>query len=256
MPYTKWNGQSIFYLEAVPQFYRSTILCVHGAGGNSRHWAFQLKLVKDLNTRIIAVDLPGHGRSTGQPLKSIQDYSLFVKDLVEQLEIKHLSLIGHSMGSAICLSLAVNCPSLVENLVLIGTAKQFKVAPWLLDSLKKGERPLSFIDLAYHNNTEKQVLVSAKEEFQKTPINVLLNDFLACQAFNLELPETGLNVPCLLLFGDQDRLTPVKYVEPLAGMLPNHRLSIIPEAGHMVMIEQPTITNNEISSFLAITQEK
>lgn len=251
MPYTEWNGQSIFYLQTVPQSYRGTLLCVHGAGGNSRHWAYQLNLAKDLNLRIIAVDLPGHGRSTGQPLNTIKDYSLFLKDLIELLEVKHLSLMGHSMGSAICLSLAANFPFLVENLILIGTAKQFKVAPWLLDGLKKGDRPLSFVELAYHKNTAEQVLEIAKDEFQKTPISVLLNDFLACQAFNFDRPEAGLRIPCLLLFGDQDRLTPVKYVEPLVAVLPNHRLSIIPEAGHMVMIEQPAAINKEILSFLA-----
>lgn len=251
MPSTQWNGQSIFYLEAVPQSYQSTVICVHGAGGNSRHWAHQLNLSKHLNSRIVAVDLPGHGRSSGPPLKTIKDYSLFIKDLIELWEIEHLSLIGHSMGSAICLALAANAPFMVENLILIGTAKQFKVAPWLLESLQKGERPLSFAEFAYHKNTAEQVLAAAKEEFQKTPISVLLNDFLACQAFNLEHPESGLNVPCLLLFGEQDRLTPVKYVEPLAAMLPNHRLSIIPEAGHMVMIEQPAATNEEIYRFLA-----
>lgn len=255
MPCLEWNGQAIFYLEVVPPHHERTVLCIHGAGGNSRHWAYQLNLAQELNSRFIAVDLPGHGRSHGRPLNSIHDYSLFIRDFVQLLEIDSLSLIGHSMGSAIALTFAAQNAVLVENLVLVGTAKKFKVAPWLLESLQKGERPLSFVELAYHRDIDSKILAQAKEEFEKTPVDVLLTDFSACQAFDFEPKQPLSNVRCLLLFGDQDRLTPVKYAQPLLDLLPNHRLSIVPAAGHMVMIEQAETTNREIREFLLQTTE-
>lgn len=251
MPCIHWYGQSVFYLEAAPPHHDRTLLCIHGAGGNSRHWAYQLSLAGELNSRIIAVDLPGHGRSEGRALTTIKEYSSFIQDLTRLLEIERVSLLGHSMGSAVALTVAAGNPALVESLVLIGTCKQFRVAPWLLDSLKKGERPVSFVEMAYHRQADPRILTSAKEEFARIPVEVLLTDFLACQAFDFEHREPGLNVNCLLLFGEQDRLTPVQYVQSLAALLPNHRLTVIPKAGHMVMFEQPDATNQAIYSFLS-----
>lgn len=250
MPYAEWKGQSIFYLEVAPPHHEGTILCLHGAGGRSRHFAYQLSLAQELNRRVIALDLPGHGHSGGKPLPTIDDYAGFVQDFIVRLALSPVSFIGHSMGSAVALTVAAANPALVKDLVLIGTAKQFKVAPWLLESLEKGERPLSFVELAYHKGIDPKILAQAKEEFTQTPVEVLLTDFLACRAFTFE-PAGPLSSDCLLLFGEEDRLTPVKYVQPLRDLLPRHRLSLIPDAGHMVMIEQPESTNREICNFLS-----
>lgn len=233
----------------MPKAWRHTILCIHGAGGNSLHWGQQLIMAKEWNCRILAVDLPGHGKSTGLPMSRIEDYSLFIKDFLSLLGIRCFSLAGHSMGGAIAIDFALTKAPVPEFLILIGTNAKFKVAHWLLQSLEEGSMPPNFIRMAYHKKTNSSLIALAQKEASEIPVSVYLNDFQACQAFDLtdKIPE--LNIPCFLLFGSEDRLTPPKEAEILK-FLPNNLFSVIPEAGHMVMIEKPQEVNTMIGKFI------
>lgn len=251
MAYVNWKGNRIFYLTASPGSYQNTILCVHGAGGNCRHFAYQMAAAHDWGCRVIGVDLPGHGRSEGEPMDSINGYSHFVEELIQLLELKDPILAGHSMGGAIAMELAVSRPNILSKLILIGTADQFPVAPWLLESLQAGVMPMSFIKLAYHQNVEESLLAQAIREAENTSVSTYLTDFLACQSFQLSAARELTHIPCLVIFGTNDRLTPVdKSVDGIKRIFPAGQLILVPEAGHMVMIEQPDRVNDTIRDFL------
>lgn len=248
-----WRERQIFYLEAVPERWQHTLLCIHGAGGNARHWSQQLVMAKNWGYRILAVDLPGHGRSKGNPLSSIDSYTLFLEEFLEQLGIRHFSLAGHSMGSAIGIELCLRESIIPKNIILIGTGTKFHVAPWLFKNLEKGHMPLRFIKMAYHQNANPLLIRSALKEGQDIPVSVFLNDFMACQSFDLShriAKLTKLDIPFLLIFGAGDLLTPVGGAENLIDLLPHGHLEIVSEAGHMVMIEKPETVNDMIKNFL------
>jgi pimeloyl-ACP methyl ester carboxylesterase len=257
LAYLNWRGNRIFYLTASPNSGEdtATVLCIHGAGGNCRHWAHQLAVCDDWGYRIIAVDLPGHGHSAGEPLDSIDAYSSFVEELIQLLDLKRPILAGHSMGGAIAMELAARQPDILSGLILIGTLDQFAVAPWLLESLQSGVMPMSFIRLAYHKNADEKLLEQATREAEKVSAPTYLTDFLACQSFRLSATKELRHIPCLVLFGAGDRLTPVDRAKDLGRFFPGYQLAVVQEAGHMVMLEQKDKVNNIIKDFLQTSLE-
>ncbi|NLC76454.1 MAG: alpha/beta hydrolase [Clostridia bacterium] len=252
LPYVNWKGKRIFYRSTAPTSYNNTVICIHGAGGNSRHWSYQLTMASQWGHSIVAVDLPGHGQSEGPPLETISDYSRFVEEFIQLLKLERPVLAGHSMGGAITMELASRQPELVAKLILIGTADQFMVAPWLLESLQAGEMPPAFIRLAYAGNADGKLIEQGIKEAERTPVSVYLTDFLACQAFRLSKADAMTQIPCLLLFGAEDRLTPLKKADSLRKALHPHRLVVIEKAGHMVMIEKADPVNRAIEEFLQV----
>ena len=254
MAYINWRGNRIFYLTASPNSGRATatVLCIHGAGGNCRHWAHQVAMCDDWGYRIIAVDLPGHGHSAGEPMDSINAYSCFVEELIHLFGLEEPILAGHSMGGAIAMELALRQPTMLSGLILIGTLDQFAVAPWLLESLQSGVMPLSFIRLAYHKNVDEKLLDQAIQEAEASSVSTYLTDFLACQSFRLSAAGEKPHIPCLVLFGADDRLTPVDKAKDLTRFFPGCQLAVVPEAGHMVMLEQKEKVNKIIRDFLQI----
>lgn len=250
MDFVTWKNNKIFYRDTNPNNGHPTILCIHGAGGNSRHWAALLAAAKDQGYRIMAVDLPGHGRSEGNPMDSIKSYSLFIEEFLGIIGIQHFVLGGHSMGGAIALDLALRNKITPEALILMGTVAKFKVGDWLINSLKEGIIPPNFIKLAYHGNASPALINLAQKEGLAVHVSVYLKDFQACQAFDVTKKIAELNIPSLVIFGADDRLTPVKGGEALSKSLPNSQLKTIPETGHMVMIEKPQEVYYLISQFL------
>ena len=91
---------------------------IHGAGGHHLYWPPQIRRLTGY--RVYALDLPGHGRSGGSGQQTIDSYTTAVKDWLIEVNLHSAVFVGHSMGSAIALSLALNYPDHVLGLVLIG----------------------------------------------------------------------------------------------------------------------------------------
>jgi pimeloyl-ACP methyl ester carboxylesterase len=231
---------------------QTPLVLIHGAGGSHLHWPPQVRRLH--GCRVYALDLPGHGKSSGEGCRSVLDYTRQVIEWLADTGLPPAVFAGHSLGSAIVLTLALEQPELVLGLALLGGAARLRVNPALLANAASPETFETAVEQvtawSYAPTTPARLVELATARMAETPPPVLYADFLACQAFDLSARLAELHRPALVLCGEADRMTPPQMSEQLAAKLPNARLVIIPDAGHMVMIEQPGPVAQVLSRFI------
>jgi len=252
MPFVEVKDRKIHCLTSEDPLPRgkSTLLFIHGAGGNKNHWINQFDgLRKDFN--VIVAELPGHGSSSPQGANDVERYAEDTSTIIDTIAPNPPIVIGHSMGGAISQTVALNFPSKITGIVLIGTGCKLKVLPSILDGLLTNfEETVAMINrYAFSKFTDEEMIQLGASEMVKTPPSVLHGDFLACDRFNICNKLTNILHPTLILCGEDDQLTPVKYSKFLSENIPNSNLQIFPEAGHMVMLEKPDEINEAIHQF-------
>ncbi|MGD2248201.1 MAG: alpha/beta hydrolase [Candidatus Methanofastidiosia archaeon] len=223
------------------------LVFIHGAGSNSTVWNYQ-KHYFDYPATFI--DLPGH-KTPGEGEDTILGYVDYVRSKISSLE--NPVLVGHSMGGAISLLYALSYP--VKACVLAGTGAKLRVLPAVFKKVKETyEEAIDFIlEYAIYNKTEK-IMEHSKKEMLKTPPDVTYKDFVACDTFDVMDEIQTLDVPTLVICGENDMLTPVKYSQYLKDHIKLSQLVIIGECGHMVMLEKPDEFNTALKQFLDMLQ--
>jgi pimeloyl-ACP methyl ester carboxylesterase len=159
------------------------------------------------------------------------------------------------MGGAIALNMALLHPEHVVALGLVGTGARLRVAPVILEN---STSPTTFpvaiqtvMERAFSPKTDPHLVELAGERMSITRPTVFHGDFLACNAFDVLEKIKKIRFPTLVICGQDDQLTPVRYSQYLADQIPGAEIKIIPSAGHMVMLEQPQTVAAEISAFLS-----
>ncbi len=227
-----------------------SLLMVHGAGGRGLNFLPQLSGIRQVNCA--ALDLPGHGDTPGPGRDSIAGYADWLAGFIAAGPIRPV-LLGHSMGGAIAMTLALEHPELVRGLVLAGTGYRLKVLPAVLEGIRAdfASTVQMIVRYAYHQQADPKLVAQGGQVLSATGPEVLLGDFTACDAFDLGGRLGEIRQPALVLAGDGDLLTPVKYARSLAEGLPEASLTVIPEAGHMLFIEQPDAFNQAVADFMS-----
>jgi pimeloyl-ACP methyl ester carboxylesterase len=228
------------------------VVLIHGAGGTHMHWPAQVRRLPGY--RIYALDLPGHGQSEGRGYQTIEAYCQNIIEWLESIDIFRAVFVGHSMGGAIALTLALDYPEHVIALGLVGTGARLRVAPLILEN---AANPTTFpvavnaiIERAFSPDTDPRLIELATQRMQTTRPAVLHGDFVACNAFDEMESVHKIRFPSIVICGQDDQLTPVRYAQFLADQIPNAEIKILPNAGHMVMLEQPDATAEAIANFL------
>ena len=240
-----------YFSHGVENASRPPMVFIHGAGGTHLHWPPQVRRIT--GQRLFALDLPGHGKSGGVGSQSIADYARVVVDFLDATSLNSAIFIGHSMGSAIAITLALDFPKRVLGLGLVGSGARLRVAPQILQST--ASEIMFPLALKLINDAEFSPSVNPRlkelAERQMTAIrpSVLHGDFLACNEFDVMQRLGEISVPVLILCGTEDQLTPVKYSTYLRDHIPSANLITFPGAGHMVMLEQPTGVADALAEF-------
>ncbi len=253
MPKVKIAGEDIFYVRRSPEAGESSVVFIHGAGGTHRHWGYQLQSVR--GATLYALDLPGHGRSGGEARRSIDDYAGLLSNFLQALGLRRTALAGHSMGGAIAQDFALNHASEVDRLILVGTGARLRVLPSFLQGLLNDfESAVEMIlGYAYSDSAPQELVDLGRQEWLANPPEVLHGDFFACDNFDVMDRLGEIRCPILLICGEEDQLTPSKYSQFLRERVAGAMLTIIPRAGHMVMLEQPEQVSRAIEEFLKMT---
>ena len=227
---------------------------IHGSGSDHSAWSHQYgRLHKKYN--IVAVDLPGHGRSGGDGESDVARYCLSVKKLLDILNLKHAVIIGHSLGAAIALRFAINYPQEIAGIALVGGGIKMPVNSFFLDFLKTSPPvvPADVIDLICKYSLAKENRFKYSAPLQKSisqaKVDVLYCDLSACNQLDLTQELVKINVPSLVICGAEDKMTPPDFSRQLAAGIDGARLEIIEGAGHMVMMEKPAEFNMILTKF-------
>jgi pimeloyl-ACP methyl ester carboxylesterase len=229
------------------------VVLIHGAGGTHLHWPAQIRRLT--GHRIYALDLPGHGKSEGRGQQSIEAYCQSMIQWMEAINIYRAVFVGHSMGGAIAQTMALDHSEHVVALGLVGTGARLRVAPTILENSTSATTfpaAIHFIvEKAFSPKTDPRLVELARQRMSITRPTVLHGDYLACNAFDVMETIKKIRNPTLVICGQDDQLTPVRYSQYLADQIPRAEIKIIPNAGHMVMLEQPQTVAAELSGFLS-----
>lgn len=230
------------------------VVLLHGAGGMHLSWSTDIRRLPGY--RVYALDLPGHGKSREVGgLQSIPAYAQRVQGWLQSVGLSRAVMVGHSMGGAIALEMARAYPEQVLGLGLIATGARLRVHP---DLLAETASPTTF-----YNAIEKIVAWSfavqasprlvdlVSQRLAEVRPSVLHGDLIACDSFDASETLKQIECPALVLCGVQDRMTPLRLSQFLAGQIPLAQLMTVENAGHMVMLEQPQATAAALSAFLA-----
>jgi pimeloyl-ACP methyl ester carboxylesterase len=220
---------------------RPSLVLIHGAGGSHLSWPADLRRLAGWD--VLAMDLPGHGRSTGFGQQSIQHYADQLVDFLAAVNVHQAILAGHSMGGAIAIQAALDTPELVTGLGLISTGGYLGVQPALLENFSNPSAMPKALEefrrLAFSPETAPGMVEQSMNLLEQGRSNVLAGDWQACAAFDQRDQIERITCPAWVAVGADDHLTPLPYAHFLAAQLVSAKLTVIPHAGHMVIVEKP-----------------
>jgi pimeloyl-ACP methyl ester carboxylesterase len=253
MPIVRIDGKQISYWAGRKSSIegREFILFIHGAGGGQYTWSYQKGFFeKEFNP--IVIELPGHGESGGEGEEEIVTYAEQVYAFLQAVGVRKVFLVGHSMGGAIVQTLALAHPEAIKGIVLVGTGVRLKVLPKILNGIKNNFEEIvpKIIQFAYSQKTPSELIAGGVSQMLQCRPEVLYGDFAACDRFDVMKEVEKIDLPTLILCGEDDELTPVKYSQFLHSRIKGSRLEVLPNAGHMVMMESPQAFNEKIREFI------
>lgn len=226
------------------------VILLHGAGMNGTIWQLQTRYLAYRGLQAIAVDLPGHGRSEGDPLASIEDLGQFIVDLMDAAGWSEASLVGHSMGSFIALDAARRLGARCTSMVLMGAASAMPVHPQLISDAEANLPAAAALMAAWghakpahlgQNPTPGMWMTGgARALVERSDPGVLVVDFLACAAYEgAGEAAAAVTCPTTVIIGLGDKMTPPKAGRALSEMFDNVEVIELADIGHSMMTEAP-----------------
>ncbi len=253
-PGIKVDGKAVFASDAGRLFDAGlpVLVFLHGAGMNHSVWALQSRYFAHHGYNVLAVDLPGHGRSEGPALTAIGDMADWVWRLVDAVGAKKAALVGHSMGAFIALEAAARAPERVRALGLIATGLKMPVHPALQKAADAGQHlAYEFVvdwgfgarsHLGGHRPPGMWMMGAAMRILEHDGKGSLGGDFAACAAYEgAAAAAAKVACPAVVVAGADDRMTSPKAGRAIADLIDGARFEIV-DCGHMMMIEKPDET--------------
>jgi pimeloyl-ACP methyl ester carboxylesterase len=250
------------------------IVFIHGLAGSWQNWLEQLPVFA-VDRRVIALDLPGFGRSPmPRETISIAGYARLVASLLQALEVQDAVVVGNSMGGFIAAEIAITYPTLTSRLVLVSAAGittehlsssrvlptlraarrgLFATAGWLAAqsdfvARRSRLRRATLSVVTAHPERLPAPLVSEQIRGSGTPGFMDALDAMAHYAIRKRLPEIGC--PTLIIWGEVDRLVPLRDADVFLELIPDARKIVYADTGHVSMLERPERFNADLEAFL------
>lgn len=201
---------------------------------------------------VIALDLPGHGRSEGGGYADTLDYARDIGAFLDALSITRAIVVGHSMGGAIAQQLALHSPGHVAGLVLLGTGSKLPVDPTLPQRIVEQTVPAIdwIVAWAWSDRAPDDLKQLSRERLLNTPVAVLRNDYIACQTFDTREQVQNIQAPTLVISAADDRMVKPKFSITLSEKISDAAFVSIENAGHMFPLERPREVARVIRAWL------
>jgi len=241
------------------------VVFVHGALHDHSVWTLLARWFAHHGHGVLAVDLPGHGRSAGAPLASVEALADWLLALLDAAGVPRAALVGHSMGSLIALEAAARAPARATRLAMVGTAYPMKVSEALLNTAR--DAPLRAIDMV---NAFSHSGIAAKPSYPgpgarlhggnralmrrvqalQTGVNLFHHDFSVCDRYAGGLEAAAKRqCPASLILGAHDQMTSPKQARAIGDALQARVHTVA--AGHALMSEAPDAVLAALRSALA-----
>jgi len=244
---------------------KPTLIFIHGVLNDHSVWILQTRSLANHGWNVLAVDLPGHCRSAGDPPATVQAAADFIIALMDAAGLEKATLVGHSLGSLIALEAAARAPQRVSQLVLVGTAFPMKVSPALLESsLNDPMKALEMVNIFSRSTLAPPPsamgpgtwvygtsMALGRRVLASNPrVNLFHTGFKACDSYT-HGEEAMAQVPCPVLFilGSVDQMTPPKAAQVLINKAANAKVVYLP-GGHQQMNETPEPMLAALNDFL------
>lgn len=224
------------------------VLFMAGSGGGREEWLYQTEHF----TGSEAVALPGHPE--GKPCTSVADYMEWLWSYIRQQKYRESVIVGHSLGGAIVQLYGLKHPDGVKALVIVGSGARLRVLPAYLKAFEEmiTDEPArrKYLEQCFRFVAPEAKRVIIESRLRIRP-EVLLNDFLCCDKFDIMDKVQNIKLPTLIICGSKDEMTPVKYAHYLADKIEGASEVIIEGGTHYVFVEKPKETNQAIDEFLS-----
>ncbi len=234
---------------------KPSILLMHGSGLSHIVWSLHEQFYVSQGFNVLSVDIPGHGNSEGPSLKSIEEISDWIRSLMKTLDILKITIIGHSQGCLVGIDFASRYPDLISKLVLVAGSYKMPVNKDLIDLAEAGDEKAILLMMKWGyegskafigGNPIKKIIKSSRDI-----IEVLAVDLNACNNYkNGEQSLEKINCSTLCIFGDLDKMVPVKAGTKMSERIKNSETKIISNCGHMIIFEKAFEMRNIVKDFL------
>jgi len=233
---------------------KPTAVFIHGVLNDHSVWILQTRYFAHHGWNVLAVDLPGHCKSEGEPPGSVQEAADFVLALLDAAKVQQAALVGHSFGALVALEAAARAPERITRIALVGIAYPMKVSPALLENAQQAPmKAIGMVNVFSHSLLApppsalgpgtwlyggaralmKRVLAS------NTRVNVFHRGFVACDSYaGGEAAMEKLRCPVLFVLGRADAMTPPKAAQSLQQKARDGR-TVLVDGGHQMMTEAP-----------------
>ena len=228
---------------------------MHGSGLSHIVWSLHEQFYTTNGYNVLSVDLPGHGNSEGPSIKSIQEISDWIVALMKKLSINEIIIIGHSQGALVGIDFSSRYQNLISKLILVSGTHKMPVNQDLIDLAEAGDEKsiLLMMKWGYEGskafiggNPVKKIINSSREIRE-----ILAGDLNACNNYK-DGAESLKKINCqtLCIFGELDKMVPLKVGEKMAEQIKNSKVEVITNCGHMIIFERAFDMRKKVISFL------
>lgn len=261
--YFEVAGSRVFAAGNLPPSARTpAVVLVHGAAMDHSIWVYHTRYFMHVGRAVIAVDLPGHGRSQGKPPASVPDMAAWLIACCDALGIEDIALAGHSMGALAALATAAAAPARVKQLALLGCAFPMAVSDALLSAARDELPAARDMMMLWGHGGDAQIggnpvagihiINFAMRLLERSAPGVLHTDLNACNAYAGGFDDAArVRARTTLICGADDKMTPLPAARELASRIDGAKLERIAGSGHIMMSEQPEATHRCLVSALA-----
>ncbi|MEX0877533.1 MAG: alpha/beta hydrolase [Candidatus Spechtbacterales bacterium] len=248
-------------VKGLTTFYRDEgegdpVLILHGWGSNADAWHTTQKELARQGFRVITIDLPGFWRTEEPPEPwHLKDYSDFVYEFTQKIDLAYFTLAGHSFGGRITIDYATRYPKQLSSIILISAAgvmrhKKAKIGVMLILT-KTGNAIFSIPPLSFLKPLAQKVWYkfTGEHDYEKaSPIMKSVMQRVLEEELYSYLP--NITVPALILWGDKDTATPLSDGFILHKNIPVTHMHVFPDMPHALNLKAPIQVAKEISLFL------
>jgi pimeloyl-ACP methyl ester carboxylesterase len=228
------------------------VILLHGAAGSHSAWPGEIRRIP--GWQVIALDLPGHGKSTGAACRSLNGLVNRLYRFIREMGLHQVIMVGYSLGGALALDFSSKHPKFVKGLVILACGSSFYLPSDLLDAFrnpaKRNQAIEIFNRLAFDAGTAQPLRRTILNPLAKVRTGNIMSDLSIGAHFKVKGDYQNIECPVGLIGGKSDQIATLLAVRQLFHFLPKASLQILPGCGHMLIYEKTHMICQNVGEIL------